>query len=332
MGVKLSTLVKGVPVQMRDLAGKTIAVDAFNWIFQFLTTIRLADGSYLTDNKGRITTHLNGLFYRSVNLLANKITPIYVFDGRAPKFKKETQRNRQAIKDRAKELSTYASTEEERAMYLRRTSEIDTYIIDSSIELLNLMGISQISAPAEGEAQAARLNSDGIAYAVASQDYDTILFGANKIVRNLNITNKKRVAGKGVFAAVSPEMIDVGKALSGVGLDRERAILVALFIGTDYNKGVKGIGPKKALKIVGEEGKDEILSKYDFGTAYDIHDIYDYFIDPNVTVYKEAPPRPRFDREKLLEFLCDEHGFGRDRVTQSLDRIDTKNSSLLEYG
>ncbi len=332
MGVKLNTLVKGTPLQMKDLGGRTIAIDAFNWIFQFLTTIRLADGSYLTDKQGRITTHLNGLFYRSLSLLTNKITPVYVFDGKAPKFKKKTLEERHRIKSEAMELSKTAKTIEEKTMYLRRTAEIDSYIIDSSIELLNLMGIRTIKAPAEGEAQAARLNANGLVYAVASQDYDTILFGANRIVRNLNITNRKKVTGKGISTTVSPELIEAKKFFSETGLDREKAILIAMMVGTDYNKGVMGIGPKKALKIVKEETREQILSKYDFRTENDVNEVYNYFISPNVVDYKELSNQLNLDKEKVLRFLCDEHGFDRERMSQSLEKIDTKSSSLLQYG
>ena len=213
--------------------------------------------------------------------------------------KKKTLEERHRIKSEAMELSKTAKTIEEKTMYLRRTAEIDSYIIDSSIELLNLMGIRTIKAPAEGEAQAARLNANGLVYAVASQDYDTILFGANRIVRNLNITNRKKVTGKGISTTVSPELIEAKKFFSETGLDREKAILIAMMVGTDYNKGVMGIGPKKALKIVKEETREQILSKYDFRTENDVNEVYNYFISPNVVDYKELS-----NQRLLLEFWC----------------------------
>ncbi len=212
---------------MQDLGGKIIAVDAFNWIFQFLTTIRLADGSFLTDKNGKVTTHLNGIFYRTINLLTNNITPCFVFDGEPPKFKKETVKQRKEVKEEAIKMAESAKTEEERAMYLRRATSIDDYIIESSKKLLYLMGVPYIQAPAEGEAQAASIVKSGLAYAVASQDYDTLLFGGIRLVRNLNIANKRKLPGRNIKVNVYPEFID--------SFDKDRVISNLNKINTKQN-------------------------------------------------------------------------------------------------
>ncbi|MCL4391099.1 flap endonuclease-1 [Candidatus Parvarchaeota archaeon] len=332
MGVKLNGLFEGRSIKMQELAGRTLAIDAFNWIFQFLTTIRLADGSYLTDGKGRVTTHLNGLFYRSISLLEAGIKPVFVFDGKAPKFKKETLQEREKIKEEAVQKMGTAKTEEERAMYMRRMSRIDDYIIDSSKELLTDLGIKFVQAPAEGEAQAADLNKNGQAFAAASQDYDTLLFGAKKVVRNLNVTNRKKISGKGITTTVIPEIIDADYNFRKLGLDREKLILMALFVGTDYNKGVDKIGPKTALKLVKEKTREEILSSYDFRSAADIREIFDYFVSPNVVEVKEDLSPSKIQKEKLVEFLCEEHSFSEDRVNQFLERIRREDNSLAFYG
>ncbi len=332
MGVKLKELFESNSIKLSELSGKAIAVDAFNWIFQFLTTIRLADGSYLTDSKGRVTTHLNGLFYRSISLLENRIKPVFVFDGKAPKFKKETLLEREKTKEEAMEKMEHAATPEEKAMYMRRLSRIDDYIIDSSKELLLYLGIPYVQAPAEGEAQAARLNQQGKVFAAASQDYDTILFGAKKVVRNLNITNKRKINGKGITTSVSPEIIDSISNLSRLGITREQLITLSLFVGTDYNKGVEGIGPKKALKLVKDKSRDEIFSAYDFRSDYDIKEIYEYFVSPNtVEIDKDLNPN-RIEKEKLIKFLCEEHSFSEERVKQYIDKVKTEDNSLSLYG
>jgi flap endonuclease-1 len=332
MGVKLKELFESNSIKLSELSGKAIAVDAFNWIFQFLTTIRLADGSYLTDSKGRVTTHLNGLFYRSISLLENRIKPVFVFDGKAPKFKKETLLEREKTKEEAMEKMEHAATPEEKAMYMRRLSRIDDYIIDSSKELLLYLGIPYVQAPAEGEAQAARLNQQGKVFAAASQDYDTILFGAKKVVRNLNITNKRKINGKGITTSVSPEIIDSISNLSRLGITREQLITLSLFVGTDYNKGVEGIGPKKALKLVKDKSRDEIFSAYDFRSDYDIKEIYEYFVSPNIVeIDKDLNPN-RIEKEKLIKFLCEEHSFSEERVKQYIDKVKTEDNSLSLYG
>ena len=313
------------------LAGKKIGVDAFNWVYQFLTTIRLADGSQLTDRNGKVTSHLNGLFYRCINLLSNNITPIFVFDGKAPKFKKNTLVQREEAKEHARAMAMEAKTVEERAMYMKRASAIDDYIIESSKALLSYMGVPFIQAPAEGEAQASVMNSGGLVYCVASQDYDTLLFGAERVVRNLNVTNRKKIPGKGIRGNVPPEMIEMADYAS-LGLDREKLVLIGLLVGTDYNSGVQGIGPKKALKLVKKMTKEEILSSFDFGTSSDINEIFSYFISPNVTRLEKLPERKSPDREALLKFLSEEHGFAADRVISSLEKIKISENSLFQYG
>ena len=332
MGTKLKDIMSGREIKPSELSGKTIAIDAFNWIFQFLTTIRMADGSYLTDKEGRVTTHLNGLFYRSINLLSNKINPVFVFDGPAPKFKKKTLEERKTLKEEAIALSKSASTPEEKAMYLRRAARIDDYIVESSKELLSLMGISTIQAPAEGEAQAAKLSEDSLVYAAASQDYDTFLFGAKRVVRNLNVTNRRKVLRKGISSAVMPEVFETSECLNKLGISREGLILIALFSGTDYNKGVDGVGPKKALQLVKKKDKASLLSSYDFGSDYDINDIFGYFLHPNVLKLDSLPQQKKLDTGGLLDFLCEKHGFERDRVLQSIEKLDIKQGSLFDYG
>ncbi len=332
MGVKLNGIFEGKSIKMQELAGKVIAIDAFNWIFQFLTTIRLADGSYLTDSKGRITTHLNGIFYRCVSLLENNITPVFVFDGSAPRFKKETLKEREKAKEEAEVMLEKASTLEEKAMYMRRLARIDSYIIDSAKELLSYMGIKYIQAPAEGEAQAAQMSNEGKVFAAASQDYDTFLFGAKRVVRNLNITNKRKISRKRISTQVAPEIIEADYNLKKLGINREKLIVLSLFTGTDYNKGVEGIGPKKALKLVKEFDYNELLEKYNFRSNYDIKEIFNYFLNPDTVNVSDDLNIEKVDKEKLIAFLCDEHGFSKDRVQQFLDKLNRRENSLTFYG
>ncbi len=332
MGVKLNGLFEGRSIKMQDLTGRMIAVDAFNWIFQFLTTIRLADGSYLTDSKGRITTHLNGIFYRGAAMLENRITPVFVFDGKAPRFKKETLKEREKIKEDARIKAENASTDEEKAMYMRRLSKIDDYIVDSSKELLGYMGIPFVQAPAEGEAQAAFMSGKGLVFAAASQDYDTLLFGAKRVVRNLNITNRKKISRKGITMQISPEIIEADYNLKKLGIDREKLILLSLFTGTDYNKGVEGIGPKKALKLVKEESTEKLLKSYDFNSVYDINEVFDYFIKPDTVEVETALTLNKIQKNKLVDFLCNEHGFSEERIKQSIEKLKREDNSLAFYG
>ncbi|MGC8699186.1 MAG: flap endonuclease-1 [Candidatus Acidifodinimicrobium sp.] len=331
MGVNLRGVISAKEISVKDLSGKVIAIDAFNWIYQFLTTIRLADGSPLTDRNGEVTSHINGLFYRSIMLLSNDVIPWFIFDGEAPKFKKMTLLERAKAKKEALQMAERAKTEAEKSSFLRRSVRIDDYIIQSSEELLHLLGITTLQAPAEGEAEAAYLNAKGVANYVASQDYDSLLFGASKVVRNLNVSERKKVANKGITTQVKPELIDVNELFRDNGLDRSKLILMGLLIGTDYNSGVKGIGPKRALDIVRASSKEEILSKYDFGTEYDIKEIYEYFMHPDV-VDSVKPRMGRIDKEKLIEFMSERHSFDKDRVIKSIDRlVKSEDNNLLNF-
>ncbi len=331
MGVKLQGLASPRKINVNDLSGRVIAIDAFNWIYQFLTTIRLADGSPLSDKNGKVTSHLNGIFYRSMNLLSANVVPWFIFDGSYPKFKQNTNLERQKAKEHAAKLAEEAETEEERAMYLKRTVKVDDYIISSSKELLSLLGIPIYQAPAEGEAQAAGLNKDNIAYAVASQDYDTILFGGERIVRNLSITNKKKLAGKGVTVTVSPEMIESRNIFSSLNINREQLITLALLIGTDYNSGVKGIGPKKGLALVKKDPVEKILKSYDFDAEYPISEIFEYFMNPVVDKVSEKPVIKSVSKDKLIGFMCDDHSFGSDRILSYLEKINKPDNLLTDY-
>lgn len=329
MGVNIKDLIKGEEIEIEQLSGKRIAVDAFNWIVQFLSTIRLSDGSLLMDHNGNVTSHLNGLFFRLTHLLSYHITPWFIFDGPAPKFKRRTLEERNNAKIEALELAKTAKTPEQRALYLRRAVKVDDYILDSSKRLLDLMGIPFSQAPSEGEAEAAYLNKNDKVYAVASQDYDTLIFGGKRLVRNLNITGKRKVQNKRAFIKINPEMIVLERALESLKITQEQLIVIALLIGTDYNGGVKGIGPKKALNIVKNEDISTILSSYDFDTEYDIHDIFDYFLHPDVKLFE--PQLKHIDIENLRHFLVEEHDFSAERFDQTIEKLKKEDNRLTLF-
>ncbi|MCW1292535.1 MAG: flap endonuclease-1 [Candidatus Parvarchaeota archaeon] len=323
MGVNLRSLVKGNSIELKQLSGKRIAIDAYNWIYQFVLTIRLENGMPLMNSSNKLTSHLNGLFYRTINLLENNIIPIFVFDGKYPEIKRKEIERRKKIKE---EMKILATTSEENSRYLLQSYTIDNYTIDSSKKLLKLMGIPIVQAPEEGEAEAAYLTISNKADYVASQDYDAFLFGARRIVRNLNIAGKRKVPNKAVFKSIKPEEIILDKLLNDLGIDREKLILIAMFLGTDYNEGVKGIGPKKAISIVKKESKEYILSNYDFGCE-DPKFVFNYFLNPPVEDV-ENQTLVKLDRENLIKFLVEENDFSLERVTEALDRIKRRDAFL----
>src|SRR3989344_7674643 len=244
MGLKISEIVPKKAISFSDLKGKTLAVDAFNTIYQFLSTIRQSDGTPLMDNKKRITSHLSGLFYRNVNLLREGLKLVYVFDGQAPKLKTGTWERRTQAKENAFEKYEQAKKKEdieEMGKYAKQLATLDEEKIKESKELLEAMGIMVVQAPGEGEAQAAYLSQKKDVYACASQDYDSLLFGAPLLVQNLTLARKRKTVSG--YVSIEPEIIELEKVLNSLQINLDQLICLGILVGTDYNPGgVKGIG------------------------------------------------------------------------------------------
>ncbi|WP_456366868.1 flap endonuclease-1 [Thermococcus sp.] len=322
MGVQIGELVPRKEIELENLYGKKIAVDAFNAMYQFLSTIRQRDGTPLMDSKGRITSHLSGFFYRTINLMEAGLKPAYVFDGKPPEFKEKELERRREVREEAEE-KWYEALErgelEEAKKYAMRATRVNEQLINDAKTLLTLMGIPVVQAPSEGEAQAAYMAAKGSTYASASQDYDSLLFGAPRLVRNLTITGRRKLPGKNVYVEVRPELVVLKEVLERLGIDREKLIEMAILVGTDYNPGgIKGIGPKKALTIV-KRSKDP-LRKYSEQSAVDLYAIKEFFLNPPVTDDYELRWREP-DEEEILKFLCDEHDFSEERVKNGLERL-----------
>ncbi|NJE07983.1 flap endonuclease-1 [Thermococcus sp. M39] len=322
MGVQIGELIPRREIEIENLNGRKIAIDALNAIYQFLSIIRQRDGTPLMDSKGRITSHLSGLFYRTINLMEVGIKPAYVFDGKPPEFKKKELEKRAEAREEAEEKWQEALARgdlEEAKKYAQRASRVNEQLIEDAKKLLDLMGIPWVQAPSEGEAQAAYMASKGKVWASASQDYDSLLFGAPRLVRNLTITGRRKLPGKDVYVEVKPELIVLEEVLKELKIDREKLIELAILVGTDYNPGgIKGIGPKKALEIV-RYSKDP-LKKYQKMSDVDLYAIKEFFLNPPVTDdYKLVWKMP--DEEGILKFLCDEHDFSEERVKNGLERL-----------
>jgi len=324
MGVNLKDLVPKEEVELSSLSGKKVAIDAFNACFQFLSIIRdKMTGELLRDSKGRITSHLSGLFYRTVNLVEVGIKPAYVFDGEPPKFKQRTLEERERMKEIARKKWEEALEKGEKAItYAQATSVLTEEMVEDSKKLLEYMGIPWIQAPSEGEIQCAHMCKKGDVWASASQDYDSILVGSPRLIRNLSISGKRKLPRKEVYIEIKPEIIELEKVLKFLGITREQLIIIGLLVGTDYNPGVKGIGPKTALKIVKEHKTlDKVLENVEWEGDVEAEEIYNFFLNPKATdKYKLEWKEP--NREKIIEFMVEEHDFSRERVEKAIDKLE----------
>jgi len=333
LGVNLRDLVPKITVKLEDLSGKSIAIDAYNALYQFLAIIRQPDGTPLKDNLGRVTSHLSGLLYRTSNLVEMGIKPIYVFDGIPPTLKEVEIKRRMKVKEEAAvryEQALKAGKTEEARMYAQATSHLKDYMAEDSKKLLDLMGIPWIQAPSEGEAQAAHLARRGDADYCASQDYDSLLFGAPKLLRNVTISGRRKLPSKNIYVEIVPEVVELEQVLKECGITYEQLIDVGILIGTDFNPdGIKGLGPKTALKLVKEHGSLENTLPHLKNAEFPAEPqrIREIFLKPRTTdSYKIEWREP--DVEGVVTFICKERDFSEDRVRKTLERMQKGTEKL----
>ncbi|HMK15714.1 MAG TPA: flap endonuclease-1, partial [Methanomicrobiales archaeon] len=294
------------PVGWDTLAG-VAAIDAHNALYQFLSIIRQPDGTPLMDSRGRVTSHLSGILFRVLNFLELGIRPVFVFDGTPPDFKGATIAERKEIRREATAKWEEAKAKGEVAearKYAQASSRVDEFVISSSKELLGLLGIPWVQAPSEGEAQAAHMVAKGSATYAVSQDYDLLLFGAPTLVRNLTVSGKRKVRGRTI--TVNPEKLLLKEVLDGLNLTREQLIQIGILVGTDFNEGVRGIGPKKAIQIVNEGKFDGTLKEKlpDFDPA----PVTEFFMKPPVTDDYSITWKP-VNADGVTKMLCDNFDF-----------------------
>jgi flap endonuclease-1 len=340
LGVNLGGLLPKTKIGLKRLSGKSVAIDAYNALYQFLAIIRQPDGTPLKDRSGKITSHLSGLFYRTANLLEMGIKVNYVFDGVPPTLKEAEIKRRAKVKAEAfvkyEEALKEGKVEKARS-YAQMTSRLKDYMADDSKRLLNELGVPWIQAPSEGEAQAAYLTQKGDTDYCASQDYDSLLFGAKFLVRNMTISGRRKIPKKPVYVEVVPEIIKLDQVCKELEINREQLIDIAILVGTDFNPdGVKGVGPKTALKLIKQHGSiEETIPKLK-NAEFPVEPkrIREIFINPKITDnYKLDWKEP--DVDGVVRFLCGERDFSEERVCKALDRMvdgikETKSKVTLE--
>ena len=323
IGVVLTPIVKPQPLGRADLRDKVLAVDGNGELYQFLALIRLRDGTPLKDASGRVTSHLSGLFFRTTRLMAEHgLKLAFVFDGAPPALKAAELARRREIKaefERAREAAIARGDLEDAYAKATMTSRLTRDMVAEAKELLRLLGLPTIQAPSEGEAQAAHMARAGRVWAALSKDYDTLLFGAPRLMRFLTISGKEFLPSQGKFRPLTPELLQLDEMLTGWGITREGLIDLALLVGTDFNDGVHGIGPKKALALVQQHGSIEAMPTEIRDAVGDVAAMREIYLRPAVTdAYDIAFGDP--DLDGVVRFLCDERQFSRERVNDALAR------------
>ncbi|MBU2052981.1 MAG: flap endonuclease-1 [Nanoarchaeota archaeon] len=330
MGLNIRDIIPRKELEFVALKGKTVVVDAFNILYQFLSTIRQADGTPLMDDKKRITSHLSGIFYRNVSLLSEGLKLVYVFDGEPPALKGKTREGREKGRELANERFEDAEQREDFESMRRYGSQLirlNDEMIKESKELLEAMGIFVVQAPSEGEAEAAYLcKIKEEVYSSVSQDYDSLLFGAPRLIQNLTLSRRRKTFSG--YVEVKPEIIELEDVLNKLAINLDQLICLGILVGTDYNpKGIPGIGQKRALDIVRKyqqpvlifQSVAEQLMSLPEEDRFDWQEIFQLFHKPAV-VDAEFEFK-KIDEEKIKEILVERHDFSEERVDKQLDKL-----------
>ncbi|KAI9452435.1 PIN domain-like protein [Russula earlei] len=326
---------------IKNLFGRKVAIDASMSIYQFLIAVRQKDGEMLTNDAGETTSHLMGLFYRTIRIVENGIKPAYVFDGKPPELKAGVLAKRFERREEAKaegEEAKETGTTEDMDRFSRRTVKVTREHNEECRRLLKLMGIPVVLAPSEAEAQCAELARGGKVYAAGSEDMDTLTFNAPILYRHLTFSEAKK----------EPiNEINLQLALEGFQMDMSQFIELCILLGCDYLEPIKGIGPKSALKLLREYGsleavvehlrekqaeKEEAAAEMEDGkkkkggihipSEWPWEEAKKVFEEPDVTPSDQielewATP----DVQGLVDFLVKEKGFNEDRVRKGAEKL-----------
>ena len=261
MGCNLRDLASPSSIEMSDLSGQRIAVDAFLTAYQFITSLRARgegnDGTYLRDSSGRPVSHLMGFLDRSSTLVEAGIDPVFVFDGRPHELKFETLAGRKERREDAREKWEAAVEAEDWQAADKLGAQVVSYtpeMVQETKQLLDYLGIAWIEAPMEAEGAASVWCRNGQVSGVASQDWDVLLYGGPVMIRNLT-SHGTRKFGRMVTA----ERIVLSDLLESHDITHEQLVDLGIMVGTDFHPGIRGIGPKTGLKLIKEHGTIEAV-------------------------------------------------------------------------
>ncbi|MCL4335020.1 MAG: flap endonuclease-1 [Candidatus Thermoplasmatota archaeon] len=332
MGVDISGILMRHETTVKEFSGQTLAIDAYNMIYQFLSNIRQPDGTPLMDRNGMITSHLSGLFYRTVSMIQIGIKPVYVFDGKPSSLKSRTLEERKMVREKNKielEKAIESGDAEKIRSFSSRINYITPQIVTESRDLLHLMGVPTVNAISEGEAQGAWMSDSGYVTGVVSQDFDTLLFGCKNLLRNFAFNGRRKLPGRNVYVNVSPESISLEENLSSLGITREQLVDIGILVGTDFNKGIDRVGAKTALNLVKKYGNIFGVLAMKGITIENLKEIRELFLNPpvNKDINTEMSPP---DTDGIKYFLIEQHSFSEQRISQYVQTLKDSYGKLSQ--
>ncbi len=309
------------PIGIESLNGSVVAVDAHNWLYKYLTTtVKFTRESAYTTDEGEEVANLIGIVQGLPKFFEANITPVFVFDGVPTDLKADEIEARREQREETEELLEAARERGDPVEIARlesRTQELTDVIHETTRELLGLLDVPVVEAPAEGEAQAAYMaRHDATVDYAGSDDYDTLLFGAPYTLRQLTSSG-------------DPEVMDLEATLEHNDVRWEQLVDAGILAGTDFNEGIAGIGPKTAIKAVKEHG--------DLWGVFEARDvdidhadrIRELFLQPTVTEEYSIDRAIEPDLSGARAYVTDTWGIPEEEVSRGFDRIE---SSVVQTG
>jgi len=311
---------------IKSYFGRKVAIDASTAIYQFLIAIRQGD-QQLTNDKGEVTSHVAGMFYRTVRLVEKGIKPVYVFDGKPPSMKsgelaKRTERREEAEKKLA--VAQEAGDQGEVAKYERRLVKMGKKHMEDCQKLLKLMGIPVVLSPTEAESQCAALQKGGKVYGVATEDMDALTFASGRLLRHMTFSEARKMP---------IQEFDYEKVLEGMDFTHEMFVDLCILLGCDYCESIRGIGPKRAHDLIKEHKSIEVLltkinkEKFIVPSNWLFKEARELFMKPDVMDAKDVEIKwEQPDVEGVVAYMCEEMGFNEERIRNGLEKMKKAKS------
>jgi len=307
-------------VAFDELGGSVVAVDAHNWLYRYLTTTVkfTADGKYTTSD-GEEVANLIGVVQGLPKFFEHDLTPVFVFDGAVTDLKDDEVEKRREQRERYEdelETAREAGDTTRIAKLDSRTQRLTETIVQTTRELLELLDVPVVDAPAEGEGQASYMARQGDVDYVGTEDYDALLFGAPFTLRQLTSSG-------------DPELMAFEETLERHDITWEQLVDAAILMGTDFNEGISGIGPKTAIKAISVHG-DLYAVLEARGDHIDHADrIRDLFLDPAVSDDYEIPAEVNPDLDAAKRYVTEQWEVDAEEVARGFERID---DSVVQTG
>lgn len=313
--------------EIKAFFGRKVAIDASMCLYQFLIAIR-QDGSQMQSEDGETTSHLMGMFYRTIRLIDNGIKPVYVFDGKPPDMKSgelEKRTERRAEAEKALTEAKEKGDAKEAEKFERRLVKVTKQQNEEVKQLLGLMGVPVVEAPCEAEAQCAHLVQAGKVFGTATEDMDALTFGSNVLLRHLLAPESKKIPIKEFHLA---------RVLEEMKLTKDEFIDLCILLGCDYCGTIRGVGPKKAVELIRQHKNIETIlenidqTKYPPPAEWPFKRARELFHSPEVTKGEEvdlAWKEP--DVEGIVKFMCGDKNFSEDRIRSALTRMQKSRNA-----